>query len=107
MRKSRGDQSTSCSIYLYCGLPVISFSLNVPLEKRSNVHYDLLTFPLKCPVPISEMFEIVDRQGQIKKISVFRIACLKILGRVGQQGFFWKKKIILCILKGILPFKIS
>ena len=29
---------------------------------------------------------------------------LKIIGRVG-TFFFWKKNIILCIFKGILPFK--
>ena len=41
-----------------------------------------------------------------KKISVFGVTELKILGRVGTfDFFFWKKKIILCILKGILPFK--
>ena len=31
--------------------PLISFSLNGPLEKSSNVHYDLLSFTLKCPSP--------------------------------------------------------
>ena len=45
-----------------------------------------------------------------KKISVFRETGLKILGRVGTHIFFnnffgGKKYIILCILKGILPFK--
>ena len=30
---------------------------------------------------------------------------LKILGRVGTHFFLWKKNIILCILKGIPPFK--
>ena len=28
--------------------PLISFSLNDPLEKSSNVHYDLFSFTLKC-----------------------------------------------------------
>ena len=44
-----------------------------------------------------------------KKISVFRVTGLKILGRVGTQVFFklnWGGGvIILCILKGISPFK--
>ena len=42
-----------------------------------------------------------------KKISAFRVTCLKILGRVGTQFFFFsgKKNIILCILKGEMPFK--
>ena len=48
-----------------------------------------------------------------KKINVFRVTSLKILGRVGthifrigtHNFFFWKKNIILCILKGISPFK--
>ena len=46
-----------------------------------------------------------------KKISVFRVTGLKILGRVGRHTYYfliffsWKKIIILCILKGILPFK--
>ena len=39
-----------------------------------------------------------------KKISVFQVTGLKILGRVGTHIFF-SGKIILCILKGILPFK--
>ena len=44
-----------------------------------------------------------------KKISVFRVTGLKILGRVGKQVvfflvFFSRKNIILCILKG--AFKI-
>ena len=37
----------TCTINLYRGLTVISFSLN----GRSSVHYDLLIFPLKCHVP--------------------------------------------------------
>ena len=42
-----------------------------------------------------------------KKISVFRITGLKILGRVDTHisFFFSGKNIILYILKGILPFK--
>ena len=45
-----------------------------------------------------------------KKISVFRVTGLKILGRVGTHIFFHcfffsGKNIILCILKGISPFK--
>ena len=43
-----------------------------------------------------------------KKMSVFRGTGLKILGRVGIQifvNFFSVKNIILCILKGISPFK--
>ena len=43
--------------------------------------------------------------SQIKNIGVFRVTELNILGRVGTHIFFWKKNIILCILKGILPFK--
>ena len=52
--------------------------------------------------------------GQIKKISVFWITSLKILGKVdtyyfyyylGAHIFFLSKNIILCILKGILSFK--
>ena len=44
--------------------------------------------------------------GQIKKIGVFRVTGLKILGRVGTHMFFLEKKnIILCILKGNSPFK--
>ena len=44
-----------------------------------------------------------------KKISVFRVTVLKILGRVGTHiflnyFFFWKN-VILCFLKGISPFK--
>ena len=43
--------------------------------------------------------------GQIKKISVFRVTGLKILGRVGNHiffdyFFFSGKNTILCILKG-------
>ena len=44
-----------------------------------------------------------------KKISGFRVTGLKILGRVGTHIFsiifFLEKNIILCLLKGILPFK--
>ena len=43
-----------------------------------------------------------------KKISVFRVTGLTILSRVGTHVFFnyfFSGKIILCILKGILPFK--
>ena len=43
-----------------------------------------------------------------KKISVFRVMGLKILGRIGTHIFkkkFWKKNTILCILKDISPFK--
>ena len=45
-----------------------------------------------------------------KEISVFRVTGLKILGRVGIHNFFnyfffWKRNIILCIMKGISPFK--
>ena len=44
-----------------------------------------------------------------KKISVFRETGLINLGRVGTHifncFFFLEKSIILCILKGILPFK--
>ena len=43
-----------------------------------------------------------------KKVSVFQVKGLKILGRVGAHVFLNKnscKNIILCILKGILPFK--
>ena len=45
-----------------------------------------------------------------KKISVFRVPCLKVLGRVCTHKkiliiFFLEKNIILCILKGISPFK--
>ena len=49
--------------------------------------------------------------GQMKKISVFRATGLKILGRVGSHIFLnysyseKKNDIILCILKGISPFK--
>ena len=43
-----------------------------------------------------------------KKINVFRVTGLKILDRVGTHiffnYFFLVKYIILCILKGILPF---
>ena len=42
--------------------------------------------------------------GQIKNISVFQVMGLKILGRVGTH-FFSDENNILCILKGILPFK--
>ena len=46
--------------------------------------------------------------GQIK-ISVFRLMGLKILGRIGTHNIFFsgKKYIILCIFKGILPFKMN
>ena len=44
-----------------------------------------------------------------KKISVFRVTGLKILGRVGThiffKFFFWNKNTILSILKGEMPFK--
>ena len=45
-----------------------------------------------------------------KKISVFWVTGLKILGRVGTHIFFKKKNsekkyIILCILIGVLPFR--
>ena len=39
-----------------------------------------------------------------KKISVFLVTGLKILGRVGKHIFF-SGKIILCIMKGISHFK--
>ena len=42
---------------------------------------------------------------QLKKISVFLVTGLNILVRVSAHIFFWIKNIILCILKGILPFK--
>ena len=46
---------------------------------------------------------------QNKKISVFRVEVLKILGRVGthifSNYFFYGKNIILCILNGMSPFK--
>ena len=38
--------------------------------------------------------------GPNKKLSMFRVT-----GRVGTLFFFLEKNIILCILKGILPFK--
>ena len=38
-------------------------------------------------------------------VSVFRVTGLKILGRVGTHIFFSGKNVILCILKGISPFK--
>ena len=46
----------------------------------------------------------------VKKINVFWVAGLKILGRVGTHilfnyFFFFGKNIILCILKGKMPFK--
>ena len=40
-----------------------------------------------------------------RKISVFRLTGLKILGMVGTHIFFLEKKNILCILKCISPFK--
>ena len=42
-----------------------------------------------------------------KNISVFRVTGLKTIGSVGTHvfNFFFGKNIILCILKGILPFK--
>ena len=44
-----------------------------------------------------------------KNVSVFCVKSLKILGRVGShiffKLFFFLEKNILCILKGILPFK--
>ena len=44
-----------------------------------------------------------------KKISVFQVTSLKILGRVGTHSFIYfflhVKNINLCILKGISPFK--
>ena len=43
-----------------------------------------------------------------KMISVFQVMGLKILGRVGSLFliiFFSGKNVILCILKGIKPFK--
>ena len=44
-----------------------------------------------------------------KKVSVFRVTGLKILGRVGThiflKYFLLKKKIFFCILKGNSPFK--
>ena len=47
--------------------------------------------------------------GPNEKISVFRVTGLKILGRVGTHicfyYFFPGKNIILCILKGKMPFK--
>ena len=42
---------------------------------------------------------------QIKRISVIRVTGLKILGRVGTHFFSEKKNVILCILKGQMPFK--
>ena len=40
------------------------------------------------------------------KIGVFRVMGLKILGRLGKLNFFSREKnLILCILKGISPFK--
>ena len=47
--------------------------------------------------------------SQIKKISVFRVTGMKSLGKVGTHvffnNFFLEKYIILCILKGNMPFK--
>ena len=41
-----------------------------------------------------------------KKVSVFQVTGLKILGRVGIHIFFLEKNnTILCILKGEMPFK--
>ena len=42
---------------------------------------------------------------QIKKISVFRVTSLKILGRLGTHIFFLGKIDFFCILKDISPFK--
>ena len=42
-----------------------------------------------------------------KKISVFWVTGLKNLGRVDTLIFFSGKNIILCILKGISPFKMN
>ena len=54
-------------------------------------------------LPISHMLAIRPN----KKINVFRVKGLKVLGRVSTHKFFYisGKNIILCILKGILPFK--
>ena len=40
-----------------------------------------------------------------RKIRVFRVTGLKILGRIGTQFFFLEKKNDFIILKGILPFQ--
>ena len=43
---------------------------------------------------------------EAKKICVFQVTGVKILGRVGTHIFFLEKiYIILCILKGVTPFK--
>ena len=50
------------------------------------------------------------QQGQIKIISVFLVMGLKISGRVGTHIIFFlnlEKYMILCILKGISPFKMN
>ena len=46
------------------------------------------------------------RRQNTKKISVFRVTSLKILGRVGTHIFFSEKKIIYKHFEGKMPFKI-
>ena len=61
-------------------------------------------------VETQEKFSFDQSEHKAKyKISVFRVMGLKILGSVGTHIFLKKKNsgknIILCILKGIKPFK--
>ena len=58
---------------------------------------------LDAPEILDDYCKFIFTLGQIKKC-VFRVRGLKILGRIGTL-FFLEKNIILCILKGISPFK--
>ena len=66
--------------------------------------------PEKFPTETAHAICVFFGLRPYKKISVFRETHLKILGRVGIHIifiiiFFLKKKKKICILKGILPFK--
>ena len=79
---------------------MIFLKTTAALSKQMSITTDLMEFPQKSSRSffIEEVF-----RGDIKK-RVLRV------GRVGTHifliiAFFWKINIILCILKGIWPFK--
>ena len=71
---------------------------NFPVHTKMYLSYELLAYALTSL-----------RIGPNKNISVCQVTGPKVLRRVGTHIFlilfFLKKKIILCILKGISPFK--
>ena len=84
------------------------------LQLMDNIETRSCDFFLNFKIFFSRFFQVYSRleiyineliNKPNKKISVFKVTCLKTLGRVGTHIFFRKKSTILCILKGISPFK--